>query len=802
MNTDFAYEKLGLLYLGKEVDFATRERVETPFLYKNKSLTTHGVIIGMTGSGKTGLGVGIIEEAMMDKVPSIIIDPKGDMGNLLLTFPELKPADFAPWIDQAEAARKEMSTADYAEKMASVWENGLESWGQSKKRIENLVERSECTIYTPGSTAGMPVSVLNNFAAPGDDILKDTDTLNSMISSAATSLLALVGIDGDNLQSREYILISSIFMHFWRQGESLSLEALISNVVDPPFDKVGVFSLNSFFKQSDRMKLAMSLNNVLASPTFSGWITGEPLDIQSILYTAEGRPRTAIFSISHLSESERMFFVTMLLNQFVGWMRRQPGAASLKALLYMDEIFGYFPPTANPPSKKPMMILLKQARAFGVGVVLATQNPVDLDYKGLSNIGSWFVGRLQTSQDQERVVDGIVGASGGGLDRAAVRELLGDMKGRQFLLNSAHLDQPVLFETRWVMSYLKGPMSKTDISRLMSERAGRHLTAAEADTEEPLAAAGGELSKMPPILSDKIDQYYLMQPSLADPVCFEPWLAAAASVRFYNQKRGIDQVQEVRLRQYLGGGFSGRWEQAEVMAVDLEDCRQEPPDNSRYYRMADEIIAMKDFRGVIKEFSDYLYQHERLTMFRVSSLKLESKPGESLADFKVRLGDVLREKKAAEADKLEHKYQIQQNRLEKKLAAALARLEKEKGDVQLKTTDTFLSFGSAILGAFLGRKTLSAGNISKASTGIKSVGRISKEKADVKRAEEKVSMLEEEQAALAAELQEKLESLGEIFEPENYEIEEFAIKPRRSDIFNVRVGVLWEMAAPATPHLV
>ncbi len=795
VTTDFAYEKLGMLYLGKEVDIDSGEISNSPFLYKNKSLTTHAVIIGMTGSGKTGLGVGIIEEAMMDNIPSIIIDPKGDMGNLLLTFPNLSSEDFSPWIDPAEAARKEMEPEAYAQKVSQTWRRGLESWGQSSERIGQLKEKTDCTIYTPGSTSGVPISVLNSFEAPGDAILKDTDTLNNMVNSASTSLLSLVGIKGDGMQSKEHILLSSILLHFWRKGENLTLETLIGNVVNPPFEKIGVFSLDTFFKQSERMELAMSLNNVLASPTFSSWTSGEPLDIQRILYTEAGKARTAIFSIAHLSETERMFFVTMLLNQFVGWMRRQQGASSLKALLYMDEIFGYFPPTANPPSKKPMMLLLKQARAYGVGVVLATQNPVDLDYKGLSNIGTWFVGRLQTSQDQEKVLEGIVGASDGNLDRAQVKKLLGDMKGRQFLLNSAHLDGPVLFETRWVMSYLKGPMSLVDISKLMSDKV---VQVAAKNEEKSVGDSGdSDLHDNPPILSDNLEQLYVLQPMLADPICLEPWLLASSSVRFYNQKRNIDEVKEVCLRLYLGSDYSRAvWEQAEESDILPEQCDNEPPSSCNYYGLPEEISGLRDFKNVQKKFTNYLYQNEALELFKVASLKLESTPGELMGDFSVRLADHLREKKEEAIDALQEKYATKQERLEKQIETALARVEKEKVDVKSKTTDTILSFGAALLGAFFGRKALSVGNISKATTGMKNIGKIAKEKGEVKRAEQKAVKLEEDLLQLAQEIEDKITALSETFSQENYTIETFAIKPRRSDIFNSRVSLLWEMVAP------
>ncbi len=784
------FEKLGLLYLGREVDLETKEMGSAPFLYKNKNLTTHAAIIGMTGSGKTGLGVGIIEEAMMDNVPSIIIDPKGDMGNLLLTFPRLAPQDFEPWIDSAEAARKEMSVEQYAVKMADQWQRGLESWGQTRERIASLKEKSDLTIYTPGSSAGVSVSVLNSFDPPGEEVLTDTDTLNNMVDGAVTSLLSLVGIKGDSLKNREHILLCSIVLYYWRKGEGLGLEKLISNVVSPPFEKVGVFSLDSFFNQAERMELAMSLNNVLASPTFSSWTRGEPLDIKRILYTESGQPRTAVFCISHLSESERMFFVTMLLNQFVGWMRRQPGSSTLKALLYMDEIFGYFPPTENPPSKKPMMLLLKQARAYGIGVVLATQNPVDLDYKGLSNIGTWFVGRLQTRQDQEKVAEGIAGASDGNLNEKMVKEMLADMEGRRFLLNSIHLDEPLLFQTRWVMSYLKGPMSLNDIKRLMS---GRQAPEGDMPQESFTSTAEGELLDHPPLISDRIGQLYHLLPGLFDSARFEPWILAKASVRFYNQKRNIDQVEEARCRFYLGNYRGIEWQEAEWGAYDLAGCMDRPPVDAKYYSLDSDLSSLRDFKGLERDFSDFLYQNRRFELYRVPALKLESRPDEELADFRVRVADLLRDKKDEAVERLKEKYETRKDRLEKQIQRALEKVEKEKVDVKSRTTDTILQFGSAVLGAFFGRRKVSAGSISKVATGMKSAGRIAREKGDVRRAEEQLQRLEEEMEELLTGLQDEIDLLAETFEPDNYPEEVFAIKPRRSDIFDLEVKLLWEM---------
>ncbi len=785
------YEKMGLLYLGRELDMDGVPAGEAPFLYKNKNLTTHGIIIGMTGSGKTGLGIDLIEEVSMDGVPSIIIDPKGDMGNLMLTFPECRAEDFQPWVDPTEAARRELSVEAFAERTATQWREGLAEWGEDLSRIGELRRRTEVAIYTPGSSAGLPVSVLSSFEAPSQDVMDDADTLNSMVSATVTSLLALIGVKGDPLQNREHILLSSLLLHHWRRGESPNMERLIGDIVSPPFDKVGVFPLESFYSQSERMKLAVTLNNILASPGFAAWMQGEPLDIQRLLYSSDGRPRTVIFSISHLTDDERMFFVTMLLNAFIGWMRRQQGASSLKALLYMDEIFGYFPPTANPPSKKPMMMLLKQARAFGVGVVLATQNPVDLDYRGLANIGSWFVGRLQTRQDQDRVVEGIVGASDGNVKTAEVRRMLGSMKGRQFLLNSVYLEEPVLFETRWVMSYLKGPMSKNDIRRLMENRPVTE-SISQSEIRPPMAASRDVGSAgMAPVLERKMAQRY----HLASPVeapDFDPWLGFIASVRYYDARRNIDIVESWNRRLYLDRQWSRPdWDLLEEVSSP-DDWAMSAPEGAKYYPLPGALSALSSLRSLEKEYADWLYQNRRLELFRVKDLQLESTPGETEADFMVRVGDCLRDRREQAVEKLRQRFEVKQKRLEARLEKALVKVEKERQDVQTKTADTLISFGTAVLGAFFGRRAFSATNIRRAATGVRGVGRVSRERGDVKRAEDEVVRLREDIDLMATEIEEKVTDLSEEYAVEKYTTEVFAIKPRRADIFDLEAVLLWE----------
>src|SRR4026207_2173921 len=433
------FERLGVFYLGRPYDFAAKRANPGWLLYDSKDLVTHAVCVGMPGSGKTVLCLSLLEEAAIDNIPAIIIDPKGDLGNLLLTFPSLKGEDFLPWINEDDARKKGQSPAEYASAQADLWKQGLAAWGQEGARIQRFRESAEAMIYTPGSNAGLPVSILKSFSAPEEDVRNDTELLRERISTTVTGLLGLLGIDADPIQSREHILLSTILGHAWGQDSDLDLAAVIQGIQSPPVAKIGVMDVEAFFPSKDRFALAMKLNNLLAAPGFQAWLDGAPLDIQQLLYTASGKPRLAIFSIAHLSDAERMFFVTLLLSQMVGWMRAQSGTTSLRALLYMDEIFGYFPPVANPPSKLPLLTLLKQGRAFGLGAVLATQNPVDLDYKGLANIGTWFLGRLQTDRDKQRVLDGLEGAAQGTtFDRAAMERTLAGLGNRVFLLHNVH----------------------------------------------------------------------------------------------------------------------------------------------------------------------------------------------------------------------------------------------------------------------------------------------------------------------------------------------------------------------------
>jgi hypothetical protein len=782
------FEKMDLFYLGRELDARSKKTSAIPLLYKSKNFTTHAVILGMTGSGKTGLGIALLEEAALDRIPAIIIDPKGDMANLLLAFPDLAPRDFEPWMDEDKASQKGVDISELAGETAGAWRKGLASWGEDGARIRRMREHAEFSIYTPGSSAGRPVSVLDSLQAPAPEVAADDEVLAEMVNSAVSSLLVLVGIKADPLKSRQHILLSSILLASWRKGENLDMESLIGSVVKPPFDRVGVFPLESFYPQSERMELAMQLNNIIASPSFAAWSKGVPLDIDSFLYTKDGKPRHSIFSIAHLGDEERMFFVTLLLGRLLGWMRRQQGSSTLRCLFYMDEIFGYFPPSANPPAKKAMMLLLKQARAFGLGIVLSTQNPVDLDYKGLSNIGTWFIGRLHTRQDQDRVLAGISGGPGA-LNKSELREMMTEMRGRTFLLSSTHRPESVLFETRWVLSYLKGPVSLRDIGRLV------HETTEEKETFRDIAPAAGseQVGDNLPLLPASFEQIFVPTPVPMGKVRYRPALIGSAQVRFFNQRRNIDQEEDICLRLPADSSITSfDWERSAKCLVHPEDCLQKAQAGAGFFPVSPALAEQKGITVLKKQFADFLYHDRKLELLRVASLKLESKPGESEEQFHQRRADLLQEKKEAETRKIEERFDKKQQQLQVRLEKALSRLDKERGDVKARGVDTALSFGVAVFGALFGRKSLSVTNATRSARGVRNVGRFMKEKGDVKRAQQEVVRIEEELQSLAIEFQDTLGAIADRFDPTHFPVETFAITPRRNDIFSLAIFLAWE----------
>lgn len=797
------FEKLGVFYLGRAYDVPSKKPLEDLLLYDSKDLVTHGVCIGMTGSGKTGLCISLLEEAALDGVPSIVIDPKGDITNLLLTFPELRAEDFVPWINEEDAAKRGVSTQDYAVQQAQLWRDGLAKWGQDGTRIRRLRETADFNIYTPGSNAGLPVSILKSFSAPPSEIIEDNELLQERISTTVTSLLGLLGIEADPIQSREHILVSTILATAWKQGVDLNLEKLIQQIQAPPVARVGVLDLESFYPSKERFTLAMRLNNLLAAPGFELWLQGEPLDISTLLYAAAGKPKVSIFYIALLNDAQRMFFVSMLLNQIVGWMRTQSGTTSLRAIVYMDEVFGFLPPVANPPSKTPLLTLLKQARAFGVGVLLATQNPVDLDYKGLSNTGTWFIGRLQTDRDKLRVLDALETVSASSdtrFDRQTMDQTISSLGNRIFLMHDVHEDRPVVFETRWAMSYLRGPLTRNQIKIIMDPIKTAQLTPA---TVESLAAPTESAATFPvldgtagsqrPLLSPQIPQYFLSavgaRPSEVS-LIYHPMILGAAQIRFTDEKARIDLTRDaVLLSSITDDPVSVNWDNSTEINLKLDDLKSASAENAQYAELAPAASNAKNYEIWQKDFANWLLRTQKLELFRSPSLKEFSRPGEAERDFRVRLQQAAREQRDQSAEKLRAKYALAFSRVDQRIGSAQAALRKQRARDSERKYESAVSFGSSLLGSFLGRKS-----VTRTARAAGRMGRAMKESHSKEDAEERLVALQKQRAQLEAQFQSETSLVGAKTDPLTENLENVPVRPSRADVSIKLVGLLW------TPH--
>jgi hypothetical protein len=784
------FEKLGSFYLGKRHDASTESLTEELVLYDSKDLTTHAVIIGMTGSGKTGLGIGLLEEAALDHIPVIAIDPKGDMGNLLLTFPKLAPEDFRPWVNQRSASDQGQTVDEFAAAQAALWKKGLGDWGQSGKRIAQLRNSVDMAIYTPGSNAGVPVSVLKSFAAPEAALMDDVDLYRERVQATATGILTLLGIDADPVASREHILISRLLDHAWQEGRELDIAGLITAIQSPPFTTIGVMSLDAFFPEKDRFALAMRLNNLLAAPGFEAWMQGEPLSAKNLLYTAEGKPRISVLSIAHLDDASRMFFVSMLLNEIIAWMRAQPGTSSLRAILYMDEIFGFMPPVANPPTKTLFLTLLKQARAYGLGLVLATQNPVDLDYKGLSNTGTWFIGRLQTERDKARVMEGLEGASQGDFDRQEMERTLAGLGKRRFLLHNVHEDEPVVFGTRWVMSYLAGPLTRDHIRTLMSG-ARRAAAADTAGAAKPKRGRSTDAPALPPA----IDQYFV--PGGGDDVTYFPRLIAGADLVFSNARYRVeDERSALYTAEIEDGPVAVDWDSAEPLDMSVEALGDSAAPGASFAELPGPAASVKQYTGWQREFKRWVRQNETVTLYRNKRFGLTSMPGETEGDFRVRLQDLASEKRDQAIAKLRKRYASKTTTLENRLMRAEQAIAREQEQASKKTLDTAVSIGTAILGAVLGRKRLSTTSASRVGTAIKTAGSARKEAADVARAKQTAKKVRADLAALNAELEKEVAALDTAFDAQGEELDEIVVRARTTDVHVPVLALAWMPYAP------
>jgi hypothetical protein len=787
------FEKLGLFYLGREID-RTNFQLSTlnfPLLYDSSDLVTHGVIVGMTGSGKTGLGIGLIEECAIDNVPVIAIDPKGDLGNLLLTFPRLTAADFLPWIDRDEARRNGHPPDAFAAAEAARWSKGLSDWGQDGRRIERLRDAAEFAVYTPGSSAGRPLSIMKSFAAPDPEIVNDADLLQDRVTTAATSVLTLAGVDAEPVKSREHVLISNLFTESWRAGRDLDLATLISQIQTPPMSKVGVLDLESFFPAQDRFALAMQLNQLLAAPGFQAWLEGEGLDIDRLLYGLNGRPRVSIISIAHLDDQERMFFVSLLLNEIVSWMRSQRGTSSLRAMVYFDEIFGFLPPVANPPSKRPLLTLLKQARAFGLGMVVATQNPVDLDYKALANTGTWMLGRLQTDRDKQRVLDGLEGAatvSGAGFDRAEIDKLLSALGKRQFLLHNVHDKQPTLFETRWTLSYLRGPLGREEIKALTQAQppvvSAVPAAATTPRTSETTATRGRSAT---PVLDPQIEQFFVPHGSH-----FVPMVMGSARISYSDSKLSLDDTRTVTVVTPIADApVAVDWDQAVPSEFSVNDLSKTAPAGASFAPLPPAAAKPKNYATWQKDFVRWAAQTQSVELFKSKRANVVSAPEESERNFRIRLTSEARESRDAAWATIRDKYAVKMSQLQDRIRRAEHTVQVQSEQATGAKMGAAVSVGATILGAFLGRKAVSASTLGRATTAARGMGRIGRENQDVTRATENVEALKTQLAALEAAMQEDLATVAADWDVTNEAFDRVLVKPKRGGVSVQLVALVW-----------
>ncbi len=810
-------ERLGSFYLGAVYDLERGRITDTPLTYDARDLTTHAVVVGMTGSGKTGLCIDLLEEAALDQVPAILIDPKGDVTNLLLQFPDLRPEDFRPWINPDDARRKGMTDDEYAEYIANLWRKGLADWGIDGERIRALQEAADFTIYTPGSDAGVPINILGSLAAPGLDFDEHAEAIRERIAGTVAALLSLVGAKGDPVRSREAILLANIFEHYWRQNQDLDLAKLIMAIQTPPVRQLGVFDVDTFYPPKDRFELAMAFNNLVASPNFRAWLEGEPLDIDALFYTEEGKPRHSIFYIAHLSDAERMFFVTLLLENLVTWVRRQSGTTSLRALLYFDEVFGYFPPVAEPPSKRPLLTLLKQARAFGLGVVLVTQNPVDIDYKGLTNAGTWFIGKLQAERDKDRVLQGLKGAiaeAGGSASAVDYESLITRLDSRVFLMHNVHEDQPVVFYTRWAMSYLRGPLTRPQIRQLMK----RHLAPVSRAEVPTLTAAPSRdvraseppagLLSQPPALSPKVPQVFLplaldREEAIAHLkeqigrvpevrrvyLVYKPAIVAAATVAFLSRKWDVDHVTDrILLADPPERAGLVDWENAESLPLEIDDLDDRPArveDGGPFFApVPDAANSARELKRIGSDLKDWLYRTARLKIKVHPTLGIVKRPGDREKDFRLRIRQAARERRDEEIDKLQAKYEKRLDKLEAKLRKLERELAEDEAEYEARKREALLTTGETVLSFFLGRR--------RRITTIATKQRLAaKAKMEIEETRQEIEEVKQEIAELEAELEEAVAEIRQRWEEALDDVEEIELKPRRSDVDLTLVALAW-----------
>ncbi len=797
----------GKFYIGKMYDPKKKLILQKPTLYDPDDLTTHGVVVGMTGSGKTGLCIDILEEAALNGIPALVIDPKGDIANLLLHFPSLDPQDFEPWVDTDTAQREGKSAAEVAQEVSELWKSGLAEWDIDSERIARVRQAVDYAVYTPGSDAGIPVSILTSLQAPALSWDENREAIREKISSTATALLGLVGIEADPVKSREHILLANLIERSWLDGEDLDLSELIRQIQNPPFERLGAFEMDQFYPEDDRFDLAVSLNNLLAAPSFQAWVEGAPLDIAAFLWSEDGKPKQSVFYLAHLPDAERMFFVTLLLTALEAWMYQQPGSDSLRALLYIDEVFGFMPPVAKPPSKTPLLRLLKQARAFGLGLLLTTQNPADLDYKGLSNAGTWFIGRLQTERDKQRLLEGLEGieAGKGGFSRAKADKNISSLGKRVFLLHNVHEKVPGIFHTRWAMAYLKGPITRTQLKDLNA------LVGADtkASGQGKKRAAGSEkkvemsLSATRPAVPAGVEEMFLannltiaqaLKSAGKDApkakhkgIVYRPSLFAQASIRYLDRTNDIDHEDTLAaLSLDIDPRGIVHWDDVLTASFTSKAFDSGPAPESRFTDLEKPLSSARTLKSLETDFLDFVYHSAELILETNPALQLVAEPGVTTAEFREQCAQAAQAARDDEAETLREKYEKKIKSIQTRLAKEERELAEDEAEHQSRKMEELATLGENLLGLFGGSRSRR-----RVSTSVTKRRMTAKAKADVEESLDVIEEFKQELAELEAELSQELDELDDRWGEAAFQIEELKLTPYKKDILIEHFGVAW-----------
>jgi hypothetical protein len=771
-------------------------------------LVTHGVVLGMTGSGKTGLLMVLVEEALRSKVPTVLIDIKGDLPNLLFLFPELAASSYQPWVDEEAARRSGQTREAMAAQLATQWSAGLASAQLAADDVRALRESVHLRVVTPGASIAEPLNVLSSLSHRSALWGVDDEAAHDELAAGISLVLRLAGFDGEP-RGREHVVLSALAVRRIERGEPAPLAVLLSDLLNPPIAQIGAMAFDDFFPPKDRQALAQGLNTLLASPRLASWQKGAPLDVASWLAPrADGKTPAVIVSVAHLEDEERLLVLGLLLDQMLSYVRGLSGSSSLRALLVFDEIFGFLPPHPhNPPTKRPLLALLKQARAFGVGTIVATQNPMDVDYKALSNAGAWIIGRLQTDADRERVVEGLRGADGGlsGLEPGEVENLLRNLPPRTFFVRDVHAKPACgLVRSRCAMSWLRGPVTRRELAAVWKALADRpvevevaqaaapaaSLTAPGAPTAQPVSSvvAGNAAVPAAGASTPATSAVATVAPAFAEGwhAFFEadaraqlkPWLFATIVLRVRSAKLGFSSERKATLLAPFD--LSGRPELGRAQFTDPARFAPSPGPGASFGELPSLLGTKKGREGIEKSLRDHAVAQGTFDVEVHRELALCRADGESAEAFRERcrqeslrrLGESQRQIQADHAPKIA--------KLEARYLAAQLAAQNAQASLQAAPSD----LGAALVGLALGRQA--GARVSR--------GR-DKAAGSMQKAHEAFVKADIELRAAVAERDTELAAATRDVDRVAFQIEAERVLAKKGDAEVLAIGVLWRKAA-------